>query len=64
MRQVGSEVAVGGRKAVCIWDGRPEHHFARVRWEDSRVVESTGHAEMNPTFFLGQLLWGPLSKPL
>ncbi|CAJ1334173.1 unnamed protein product [Effrenium voratum] len=32
--KVGSEVAVGGRKAVCIWDGRPEHHFARVRWED------------------------------
>lgn len=33
-REVHDEVLVDGRHGVCIWDGRPDHHFGRVRWED------------------------------
>ncbi|CAK9078046.1 Uncharacterized protein SCF082_LOCUS37378 [Durusdinium trenchii] len=32
--KVHDEVLVDGRHGVCIWDGRPDHHFGRVRWED------------------------------
>lgn len=27
-------MVVDGRKGVCLWDGRPSHQYARVRWED------------------------------
>lgn len=32
--QVGDEVMVHDRVGICIWDGRPEHQYARVRWDD------------------------------
>lgn len=32
--KVGEEVLVDERRGVCIWDGRPEHDYAKVRWSD------------------------------
>ncbi|CAL1125970.1 unnamed protein product [Cladocopium goreaui] len=32
--KVGDEVMVHDRVGICIWDGRPEHQYARVRWDD------------------------------
>ena len=25
---------VDDQRGVCIWDGRPEHEYAKVRWSD------------------------------
>ena len=27
-------MSVNGRQCVVTWDGRPNHQFAKVRWED------------------------------
>ena len=32
--KVGEEVLVDDKRGVCIWDGRPEHDYAKVRWSD------------------------------
>ena len=29
-------VSVNGRPGVATWDGRPQHHFAKVRFEDGK----------------------------
>ena len=48
----GGHVEIAGRRGVVCWDGRPEHEYIMVRWDDtgeeSEVIEVSEVSPVSP----------------
>ncbi|CAE8726513.1 unnamed protein product [Polarella glacialis] len=66
--KVGDTVTVGTRPGVVIWDGRPTHSYAKLRWEDgteSSIIPlahlQAQDASVDTDIFVSEAVLQPLS---